>query len=95
MPIDWKRANITPLPKTKIVKDPNRDLRPISLTASFSKVAEESIVVDYIKPAVLKAIDSNKYGAIPQSSTTIALIDDLHVRLTFNLGKTNRIFYYS
>ena len=22
-------------------------------------------------------------------------IDDLHVRLTFNLGKTNQIFYYS
>ena len=22
-------------------------------------------------------------------------IDDLHVRLTFNLGKTNTIFYYS
>ena len=71
-------ANITPLPKTKIVKDPKKDLRPISLTASISKVAEEFIVVDYIKPAVLKAIDSNQYGAIPQSSTTIALISTIH-----------------
>ena len=29
VPIDWKMANITPLPKTKIVKDPKKDLRPI------------------------------------------------------------------
>ena len=78
VPIDWKMANITPLPKTKIVKDPKKDLRPISLTASISKVAEEFIVVDYIKPAVLKAIDSNQYGVIPQSSTTIALISMIH-----------------
>ena len=47
VPIDWKMANITPLPKTKIVKDPKKDLRPISLTARISKVAEEFIVVDY------------------------------------------------
>ena len=74
VPTGWKMANITPLPRTKIVKDPKKDLRPISLTASISKVAEEFIVVDYIKPAVLKVIDSNQYGGIPQSSTTIALI---------------------
>ena len=24
-----------------------------------------------------------------------ALMDNLHVRLTFNLGKTNKMFYYS
>ena len=59
VPTVWKMANITPLPKTKIVKDPKKDLRPIiSLTASISKVAEEFIVVDYVKPAVLKVIDS-------------------------------------
>ena len=78
MPTVWKMANITPLPKTKIVKDPKKDLRPISLTASISKVAEEFIVVDYIKLAVLKVIDSNQFGGIPQSSTTIALIDMIH-----------------
>ena len=78
VPTVWKMANITPLPKTKIVKDPKKDLRPISLTASISKVAEEFIVVDYIKPAVLKVIDSNQYGGIPQSSTTIALIGMIH-----------------
>ena len=77
-PTGWKMANITPLPKTKIVKDPKKDLRPISLTASISKVAEEFIVVDYIEPAVLKVIDSNQYGGIPQSSTTIALIGMIH-----------------
>ena len=56
------------------MKDPKKDLRPISLTASISKVAEEFIVVDYIKPAVLKVIDSNQYGVIPQ----IALIGMIH-----------------
>ena len=25
----------------------------------------------------------------------MTLMDNLHVRLTFNLGKTNKIFYYS
>ncbi len=70
--------DITPLPKTKIVKHPKKDLRPISLTASISKVAEEFMVVDYVKPAVLKVINLNQYGAIPQSSTTIALISIIH-----------------
>ena len=56
-----------PLPKTKIVKDTKKDLRPISLTASISMFAEEFIVADYIKPAVLKVIDSIRYDIIPQS----------------------------
>jgi hypothetical protein len=51
-----KWPKITLLPKTKIVKDPKKDLRPISLTANISKVAEE-----FVKPAVLKVIDSNQY----------------------------------
>jgi hypothetical protein len=35
-------------------------------------------VENYVKPAVLiKKIDSNQYGAIPSSSTTIALLSML------------------
>ena len=32
---------------------------------------------------------------ISSGCTQNPTIDDLHVRLTFNLGKTNKIFYYS
>ena len=37
------------------------------------------MVQDYIKPAVLKILDPNKYGAVPKSSTTHALIHMVHV----------------
>jgi hypothetical protein len=72
LPESWKKADITPIPKQKPVRDVNKHLRPISLTAIVSKVAEEFVVENYVKPAVLKKIDSNQYGAIPNSSTTIA-----------------------
>jgi hypothetical protein len=44
-----------------------------------SKVAEEFVVENYVyvKPAVLKKIDSNQYGAIPNSGTIIALLSIL------------------
>jgi hypothetical protein len=34
-------------------------------------------VENYVKPAVLKRIEPNQYGAIPNSSTTIALLSML------------------
>jgi hypothetical protein len=77
LPESWKKADITPIPKQKPVRDVNKHLRPISLTAIVSKVAEELVVENYVKPAVLKKIDSNQYGAIPNSSTTIALLNML------------------
>jgi hypothetical protein len=66
-----EKADITPIPKQKPVGDVNKHLKPISLTAIVSKVAEEFVVENYVKPAVLKRIDSNQYGAIPISSTTM------------------------
>ena len=78
LPKIWKMADVTPLPKTKPVKDLKKDLRPISLTACLSKVAEDCVVVDYVKPAVLKVLDLNQYGAVPNSSTTQALIHMIH-----------------
>lgn len=78
LPANWKTANVTPLPKKKPVKDLKKDLRPISLTPCVSKVAEGFLVEDYVKPAILKIIDPNQYGTIPNSSTTIALINMLH-----------------
>ena len=78
LPQIWKMADVTPLPKTKPVKELKKDLRPISLTACLSKVAEECVVVDYVKPAALRVLDPNQYGAVPNSSTTQALIHMVH-----------------
>ena len=36
------------------------------------------MVRDYIMPALLNNLDMNQYGAVPKSSTTIALLDMLH-----------------
>ena len=52
LPSVWKIADVTPLPKVKQVTDPKRELRPISLTSTLSKIAEDFIVSDYIKPAL-------------------------------------------
>jgi retron-type reverse transcriptase len=75
LPLIWKCENITPLPKSSTVNDINTDFRPISLTPSISKIAEEYVVVNHVKPAVIKHIRPDQYGCIPQSSTTHALIN--------------------
>jgi hypothetical protein len=91
LPESWKKADFTPIPKQKPVRDVTKHLRPISLTAIVSKVAEEFVVENYyVKPAVLKRIDSNQYGAIPNSSTTIALLSMLQ---SWNKA-TERLFGY-
>ena len=52
----WKLGDATPLPKTKPVKQIKKDLRPISLTLSISKVAEDFIVTEQVRPAVLRSV---------------------------------------
>ena len=74
----WKMADVTPLPKKKPVVDIQKELRPISLTFCISKVAEELVVDGFVKPAVINILDDNQYGAIPNSSSTVALISMLH-----------------
>ena len=78
LPTSWKKADITPIPKTSPVSDVNKHLRPISLTPILSKVGEEFVVDGYIKPTVLVKIDQNQYGTVPNSSTVYALISMLH-----------------
>ena len=77
LPYSWKRADITPLNRQTPVSDVNKHLRPISLTPILSKVAEEYVVQDYVKPAVMQKIDPNQFGTVPNSSTTHALISML------------------
>ena len=78
LPTIWKMADVTPLPKKKPVVDIQKELRPISLPPCISKVAEEFVVDGFVKPAVMNILDDNQYGAIPNSSTTMALISMLH-----------------
>ena len=91
LPHMWKLANVSPLQKKKPVNDLKKDIRPISLTSCLSKVAEDCIVADYVKPAVLKVLDPNQYGA--KSSTTQALIDMVHnwAKGTDGNGETARV----
>ena len=77
LPSVWKLADVTTLPKKKLVRDLKNDLRPISLTSCISKIAEDFVVCDYVKPAVLQALDNNQFGAVPRSFTTLALLEVL------------------
>ena len=78
LPSSWKYADVTPLPKKMPVQNLKKDLRPIPLTPCLSKVAEDFVVTDHLKPTVMKVLDSNQYGAVPKSSTTIALLSMIH-----------------
>ena len=71
LPTIWKKANVIPLPKNKSIEEFNKDLRPISL-------AEEYVVQEHVKPAVLKHIRPDQYGCVPFSSTKHALIYLIH-----------------
>ena len=78
LPSVLKHVDVTPLPKVKQVIDPMKELRPISLTASLSKVAEDFVVSDYIRPALERKADSNQFGTVSGSSTVLALLSMIH-----------------
>ena len=44
LPLAWKMADVVPIPKVKPVEDISKHLRPISLTPTLSKVAEDFVV---------------------------------------------------
>ena len=91
VPRVWKLANVTPLPKTVAIEDFNKDLRPISLTPTLSKFAESCIIEQEIRPTLLKAMDPNQFGFVPNSCTTFALISMLHRWLENTDGTGSRV----
>ena len=74
----------------------NKHLRPISLTPVLSKVAEEFVVAEHLRPSILKKIGDNQFGAIPESSTTHALISMVHswTKHTDGTGSTVRVVLF-
>ena len=78
LPTSWKKADVVAIPKQKPVKGINNHLRPISLTPIISKLAEEIVVNNYVRPEVMEKIDDKQFDTIPNSSTTHALISMLH-----------------
>ena len=70
----WKTSNIVPIPKTTPVETVNSHLRPIALTPIIPKVAEEFVIKEHLKPAILEVLDPDQFGVIPGSSTCHALI---------------------
>ncbi|XP_068707894.1 uncharacterized protein [Montipora foliosa] len=89
----WKFADVIPLPKLKLITNVSKHIRPISLTPSLSKVAEDFVVLMYVGPAILKVIDPNQFGAIPKLSTAQALISMVHewARATDGTGAAVRV----
>ncbi|XP_028415844.1 uncharacterized protein LOC114539415 [Dendronephthya gigantea] len=92
VPRVWKLADIIPLPKAPTINNYNKDLRPISLTSTVSKIAEGFVIERSLKPVVLSSLDPCQYGFIPGSSTTFALISMFHhwLRSTHGTGTTIR-----
>lgn len=78
LPRPWKDADVSPLIKVKPVTTIAKHIRPISLTPAISKIAEDFVVNKYVAPAVLEVVDSNQFGAIPNSSTLHALTSMMH-----------------
>ena len=77
VPKIWKQANVIPAPKIHPPKLVENDLRPISLTATLSKILE-SFVGGWILEAVGHQLDTNQYGALKERSTSHALVSVLH-----------------
>ena len=68
LPSAWKLVDVTPLPKVKS-QTAKEKTSPVSLTSALSKIAEDFVVSDYIKPALEEVVDPNQqFGNISGSS---------------------------
>ena len=93
VPSAWKLADVPLVPKGPIVEDFNKDLRPLSMTSTLSKVAESFIIERDLRPTLLKSMDPLQFGFVPGSCTTFALISMLHnwLEATDSTGATVRV----
>ena len=93
VPTQWREANVVPVPKTSSVTDISSDLRPISLTATLSKVLE-SFPFQWIMDTIKSQLDPKQFGSLKGSSTIDALISMFHCWYsnTDGNGETVRVF---
>lgn len=81
VPLQWKRASITPVAK---VKNPKllTDFRPISVTPVLTRIMERFIVAHFLYPSILTPPPSlcfgDQYAFRPTGSPAAALITLLH-----------------
>ena len=80
VPSMWKKADVTPVPKKSVPSDISKDLRPISLTSTLSKICER-FVTDWLFEPIRAKIDIRQYGSIKNCSTTHALLSLIHYLL--------------
>ena len=59
VPHIWKLADVPPVPEGASIEDFNKDLRPMSLTSTLSKVVEGYIIDRALKPLMLECMDPN------------------------------------
>ncbi|KAK2184427.1 hypothetical protein NP493_266g01005 [Ridgeia piscesae] len=74
IPMEWKMANVIPLPKTSPPVSIEKDIRPISLTPIAAKVFE-SIIMKWVDETLEGEIDAKQFGGISGTSTTDVLVD--------------------
>ena len=77
VPAIWKKANVIPIPKISSPQDITKDLRPISLTSTLSKICER-FVTDWLLEYVREKIDRRQFGSLKNTSTTHALLSFVH-----------------
>ena len=72
IPLLWRSANLTPLPKLVPMKNIKKDVRPISLTPVMAKLTEYHQVKAVNK--ICGTVDDSQFGCQDGTSTTNALI---------------------
>ena len=78
LPVEWKMANVIPLPKTSPPVSIEKDIRPISLTPIATKVFE-SIIMKWVDETIEGEIDAKQFGGISGTSTTDVLVELVHM----------------
>ena len=79
-PRQWKLEHVVPIGKVP-VPESEEDLRPISLTAFFSKVTEHFVVM-WLMEIIKDKIDFRQYGGLKGNSITHYLIEFINFILS-------------
>ena len=81
VPSMWKKADVIPVPKKSVPSDISKDLRPISLTSTSSKLCAR-FVTDWLFESIRAKINIRPYGSLKNYSRTHALLSLVHYRLS-------------